>query len=59
MNTYSRLNNDVTDGSVVKGLGRCRSLGVSDSSKNNALIEVDSVVSDVTGIVSCAIGLLP
>jgi hypothetical protein len=47
-----------TNGSVVQGLERCRSLGVSDPSKNDALIEVNSVVSDVTGTVSCAIGLL-
>lgn len=54
--TYRGLDDDVPDGGVVEGLERCSSLGVSNSSQDDALIEVDSIVCNVTGIVSHVLG---
>lgn len=49
MYTYSGLNDDISDSGVVQSLeGRC-SLSVSNSSQDDTLVEVDSVVCDVTG----------
>jgi hypothetical protein len=55
--TYRGLDDDVPDGGVVEGLEGCSSLGVSNSSQNETLIEVDSIVCNVTEIVSHIFGV--
>lgn len=55
LGTYRSLNDDVTNGGLVQGFERCRALGESNFTEDDALIEVDSVVSNIAGTVSCAV----
>lgn len=45
----SRLNDDVTDGSVVESAVYGRTLSVADTRKDNGLIKINAVEGDVTG----------
>jgi hypothetical protein len=42
------LNDNVSHGGVVKGLPGCCAFGIADPCQNDALVEVDTVVCDVT-----------
>lgn len=46
--TYSNLDNYVSDRSIAKSGPRSRATGVTDLLEDDTLIEVDSVVSNIT-----------
>jgi hypothetical protein len=46
--TYSNLDNDVPDGSVAKSIPWGRTVGITDFGKDDTLIEVDTVVCNIT-----------
>lgn len=43
------LDDNVSHGGVVEGLPGCCALGIADSCQDDALVEVDAVVCDITG----------
>ena len=47
--TYSSLNDDVPNGSVAKSGPGGRAVGIPDLGKNEALVEVDAIIGNVTG----------
>lgn len=46
--TYSTLDDDVSDSSITKGDPRGRTVGIPNLRKDNTLIEVDAIVSNIT-----------
>jgi hypothetical protein len=47
--TYSHLDNDVSYGSNAKGVPRGRPIRITDFLEDDTLVEVDAIVSNITG----------